>query len=166
MRRPWCSKYSSSRPSSTTRLGVGDVALLHRQDDVVVECLRAALDEQVVGGQTRAADAEALAPDDVLDLVGDALLPLRRGDRLEVDLVRLEHGVASVVLKPADAGAVGEPPRVLERRRRVEQVEPGVRPRELEELLEQPSVVSSVSRNSSSRSPVANARTCSTYARP
>src|SRR3954466_7695888 len=54
----------------------GDVALLHRQHDVVVERLRPALDEQVVGGQAGAADPEAAAPDDVLDVVGDALLAL------------------------------------------------------------------------------------------
>ena len=115
------------------------VALLHRQHDVVVERLRAALDEQVVRGQAGAADAEALAPDDVLDVVGDALLALRLRDRLEVLAVGLEHRLALVVLEPADAGAVGEAPRVaLERGRRLEQVEPRVPARVLQELAQQP----------------------------
>ena len=64
--------------------GRRDVALLHRQDDVVLERLGVPLDEQVVRRQPGAADAEPGLADDVLDRVGEAAQPLGLRDRLEV----------------------------------------------------------------------------------
>ncbi len=47
----------------------GDVSLLHRQDDVVLERLVVALDQHVVSRQAGTPDAEPLLTDDVLDVV-------------------------------------------------------------------------------------------------
>ena len=70
--------------------GRGDIALLHRQHDVVVERLVESLDQHVVAGQARAADAESGSTHNVLDVVGDFAEPLRLRDRV---LVGLECGV-------------------------------------------------------------------------
>src|SRR5215217_4630363 len=138
VRWPWCSKYSCSSPPSTTRLGAGTLPLRHRQHDVIVERLGPALDEQVVGGQPRAADPEAAAADDVLDVVGDALLALGLRDRLQVGAVGGEHLLALVVLEPAHPGPVREPPLVARQRGgRLEQVEPRLPARLVEEFVQQ-----------------------------
>jgi hypothetical protein len=90
------------RSSSTTRLGSRDVPLLHRENDIVLEGLRAPLDEQVVSGKAGAADTEADAADHVLDLIGDGVLALALGNGLEVAPVGIQYGLALVVVKSAD----------------------------------------------------------------
>ncbi len=90
-----------------------DVALLHRQHDVVLERLRAALHQQVVRRQPGAADPEARPADHVLDLVRHRVLALLLRDRLEIALVGGEHLVALVVVEPPYAGAVLEAPVVV-----------------------------------------------------
>jgi hypothetical protein len=103
--------------------GRGDVGLLHRQHDVVLQRLRAALDQQVVGRQARAADAEPGAADDVLDRVGHAVAPLDLGDRVEVRLVGGADLGLLVILEAADARRVGEPALVaVDHGHRLEQV--------------------------------------------
>src|SRR5215212_2569778 len=53
----------------------GHVALLDREDDVVLQRLVVALEQHVVGGEARAADPEPAGADDVLHVVGDVPPP-------------------------------------------------------------------------------------------
>jgi len=61
-----CSKASSARASSTTRLGAGTTPCFI-VSTTSFERLGVPLDEQVVRRETGAADAEPGAPDDVLE---------------------------------------------------------------------------------------------------
>ena len=125
MRWPGCSNASRIARVAHDAARRGDVALLHREHDVVLERLRAALDQQVVGGQAGAADPEPGAADDVLDLVGDAVLALDLGDRLQVRLVGLAHLALLVLVEPAHARALGEVALVaLDRGHRLEHPDP------------------------------------------
>jgi hypothetical protein len=81
-----------------------DVALLHRENDIVLERLRASLHEQVVSRKAGTADTKADAADHVLDLVGDGVLALALGDRLEVAAIGIHYRFALVVVEPAHAG--------------------------------------------------------------
>ena len=124
VRWPWCSKYSPPRSSCDDPARCGDVALLHRQDDVVVQGLGEPLDEHAVGRQARAADAEPRATHDVEHVEGHrAAVDL--GQRLEVAREGRANGGGLVVLEPADPGGVGEaPPVVLDHRHRLQHPEP------------------------------------------
>ena len=61
----------ATRSSSTTRLGAARTACFMLMTTSLSSASLKPLDEHVVGGQAGAADAEAAAPDDVDDLVGD-----------------------------------------------------------------------------------------------
>ena len=91
--------------------------------------MRPPLDEQVVGGQAGRPDAEPGAPDDVLHLVRDALLPASLRDGLEVLLVPGRHELALVVVEPADAVAVEEHALLaIDGRHPGQQVDPAAQP--------------------------------------
>ena len=92
-----------------------DVALLHRQHDVVLERLVEALDQDVVRRQAGRADAEPGLPDDVLDVVEDRLLlALGVGERLEVALEGALDLAALGLAELAHAGAADEPALVVD----------------------------------------------------
>src|SRR5699024_9096868 len=88
--------------------GSGDIALLHGQDDIVLQGLGTALDENVVRGQTRRSDTEPLASDNVLDLVGDAFEALVLRNRLQIPVERGDRPLALVLIEMAYALAGGE----------------------------------------------------------
>ena len=105
--------------------GRGDVALLDRQDDVVLQRLVVPLEQHVVGRQPGAADAEPAGADDVLDVEGDVAPAGRGHEGVPVLRQRLEHAAALVVVQPAVAAGVGEAPLVaLDDGHPVEQAEP------------------------------------------
>jgi hypothetical protein len=115
-----------------------DVALLHRQDHVVLERLGVPLDQEVVGRQAGAADAEAGDPDEVLECVGQRAQALGLGDRREVLGEGLLDPAALGVLQAADPGAAAEAPLVVvDHGRRVQQGDPGGQLGGLERVLDQ-----------------------------
>jgi hypothetical protein len=141
----------------------GRQRLLHRQHNVVLQRLCAALDEQGVGAKARRADPEPRAPGDVLDPVGDAVLALDLGDRFQIALVRVQDGAALVVVELPDARTELEPAlAAVERRQPLQQVQARVHPRPQQHVAEYPDALSSVIRKSRSTSDPANSRTVST----
>src|SRR4051812_50120690 len=80
------------------------VALLDRQDDVVLQRLVVALEQHVVGGQTGAADPEATRSDDVLHVEGDVAAAARRGGGLPGAVEGGPPPVAFGGVEPAGSG--------------------------------------------------------------
>ena len=92
----------------------GHVGLLHREDDVVVERLAVALDQQAVGGEAGAADPEAGGADGVDEVVEQvAVEALVVGDGVQVALEGRDHPAALGPAEAAHRRAVAEQPRRL-----------------------------------------------------
>ena len=102
--------------------GGRDVALLDREHDVILQRLRAALDQQAVRRQPGRADPESGPPDHILDRIRHAVLALDLGDRVQIRRERLLDRGPLAVLEPPHARPGGEVPLgPLHRRGRLQQ---------------------------------------------
>src|SRR5215210_1178904 len=107
-----------------------DVALFHGEHDVVLQRLRRAFDQDVVGGEPGGADAKAPAAHHVLYLVSQAPEALRFWDGSQISLVSSLHPGPFGIIELTDPRTAPELPLevIVDQGQLVEQVDAGVQP--------------------------------------